>query len=205
MALTSFFKGTGATAIANPPPVVNVAHNLTAIPTLFWAIPRTVDHAAAALNTYEVTADATNVIITAAGNWAAIVTFDVLAIVAAHVADEAAALLNTAHVTAMVKSATETCIVRSVPAAKTPTREGSFATVSIAGAGTDVRTLVQLQALFTLMDFANEIIEFQSDNPLVVVALTGGAIANGITCTNLDPNNSQQAVIRVREIHSLVA
>ena len=115
------------------------------------------------------------------------------------------ATAGTQHATAMVKSATETCIVRSVPAAKTPTREGSLATGAIAGAATYTRTLVQLQAAFTLMDFANEIIEFQSDNPLVVVALTGGAIANGITCTNLDPNNSQQAVIRVREIHSLVA
>lgn len=218
------FQGVGQVAIGNPPAVLNVAHGLAAIPTVFFAIPRTFSPAAAALNTYVVTADITNVIITAAGNWAAAVDFDVFAWVVSEIADEITALANTAHrndiagtshttlvtnatngaavAAALTKSATENCILRSFPTGYAASREGTLNTGSIAASGTYLRTLAQLQTAFPGIDF-NLPVEFESDNPLVTIIYTvGTTIAGGLTFTNLDSVNAQFATIKVKQIHS---
>lgn len=206
--------------------VATAVTGMAAPPTFWFAIPQVLDLGAAAAVTYTTAIVGNDVVITQSADANVAVVYDVVAMTMLDIADEVTALLNTAHrtdvtgathttlvantllgtqhATAMVKSATETCVIRNVPATLTATRESTLATGSIAGAGTYTRTLAQLVAAFPGMGFTTGITEFVSDNPLVTIAFTGGLIANGITCTNLDPNNAQEAVIRVREVHSIV-
>ena len=192
------FQGTGKAVAGNPPVVVNVAHLLVdnagakAIPTLFWAVPQTLCPAAAALNTMVVTVDATNVILTAAGNYAADVVFDVFAIVMANIQQSSNAL---SKVTARPGVAVTT------PTGEAPVRWETLQSGSIAVTGTQVVTLATDLALVTV---AEGPIVAIIDNPWITGAFDSLTAPTTFTLTNRDALNAQFTNVLFFNVHSIV-
>ena len=216
----TIFKGTGTVLLGNPPAAVNVAHGLSAAPTMFFAIPRLLSPLAAALNTMVVTADGTNVILTAAGNWAANVIFDVFAWVTAQVADEAAALLNTAHRAASGVSHANVVdnlllltrnnanprpqALINVPAGFSGNRAAALLLANIAASATFVYTLAALKVAFPTIEFDNEPVSLLVDNPALSLAWTAGVFANGLTITNGSTTTIEAGWLHAMNVHSLL-
>ena len=213
------FKGTGTITAAGGGAAVNVAHGLGVIPTSFFVIPRTLSPAVAALITVTPTADITNVILTPNVAPAADIVFDVLAWVNATVADEAAALLNTAHAIASGAShanvADATLLLTRTNAAPRPQalvnvpvafpvrRIASVTLADIAGSGTFAYTLAALKVAFPTIEFDNEPVSLWVDNPALMLAWTGGLFATGLTITNRSTVTTEGGILTVQNAHSL--
>jgi hypothetical protein len=122
------------------------------------------------------------------------------------IADEVTADLNSLLRAAMVRAAaTSTNTYRNVPAGMTQRYHGILDVTLALGETNVANTLAVLKAAYPTIDFDNEIVDFSSDNPLVIVRQAGGGFdPTGIQITNLDPTNQQVARIFITEMHSIV-